>query len=114
MNWFSRRFEYAADKQAADFTREPEAIRARANLYQSDELPGRPGPRSELFMTHPTLVRRIGAIASGRHVPANRLASILVDERMVDAGVFSLASLLLLENERLSTTFRLNLILMAK
>lgn len=88
MNWLSRRFEYAADKQAADFTREPEvAIRALTNMYQTNELPSRASPLTELFMTHPTFARRIGAIALGGHVPADRLASILVDEGIVDAGV---------------------------
>ncbi len=88
MNWFSRHFEYAADQQAADFTSEPEvAIRALTNMYQTDELPSRAGPISELFMTHPAFTRRIGAIALGGHVAADRLARILVDEGIVDAGV---------------------------
>jgi hypothetical protein len=78
-------------KEAADFTHEPEVtIRALANRYQSDELPGRPGPLSELFMTHPTSVQRIGAIALGGHLPADRLARILGDKGIVDAAVLSL------------------------
>jgi hypothetical protein len=72
-------------KEAADFTHEPEVtIRALANRYQSDELPGRPGPpdlRSKNWN---------GAIASGGHLPADRLARILGDKGIVDAGVLSL------------------------
>jgi Zn-dependent protease with chaperone function len=91
MNWFSRRFEYAADREAARVTREPEvAIRALINLYHTDELPGRAGPLTELFMTHPAFTRRIGAIALGGRVPPERLADILVDAGIVDAGVSSL------------------------
>ena len=77
----SRRFEYAADAFAVDFTGEPEAaIRALVNLHKIHEVPAQSDRLSELFMTHPTLARRAAAIAKVGHVPADRLNRILNDE----------------------------------
>ena len=78
--YFSRRFEYAADAFAVDFTAEPEAaIRALVNLHKIHEVP-QSDRLSELFMTHPTLARRAAAIARVGHVSADRLHRILSDE----------------------------------
>jgi Zn-dependent protease with chaperone function len=79
----SRRFEYSADGEAVDYTGDPEtAICALANLYQARELPAAFDRFTELFMTHPTFVHRVQAIANRRHIPADRLAHI-----MEEAGV---------------------------
>ena len=76
----SRRFEYSADREAVDFTGDPEtAIRALANLHHSRELPAAHDGFTELFMTHPTFARRVQAIANGGHVPADRVTDILED-----------------------------------
>jgi Zn-dependent protease with chaperone function len=66
----SRRFEYSADREAVDFTADPEAaVRALANLYQNSELPAAHDRFTELFMTHPTFEHRIKAIANREHMP---------------------------------------------
>lgn len=79
----SRRFEYSADKEAVDFTGDPEtAIRALANLHRCRELPAARDGFTELFMTHPTFARRIQAIANDGHVPGDRVIDILEDSGM--------------------------------
>jgi Zn-dependent protease with chaperone function len=76
----SRRFEYSADREAVDFTGDPEtAIRALANLHHCRELPAAHDGFTELFMTHPTFARRIQAIANDGHVPDDRVTDILED-----------------------------------
>ncbi len=76
----SRRFEYAADAEAVDFTGEPEtAIRALTNLHRIHEVPARADRFTELFMTHPSLTQRIEAIAKAGQIPAERLKLILDD-----------------------------------
>jgi Zn-dependent protease with chaperone function len=79
--YFSRRFEYAADAFAVDFTGDPEtAIRALVNLHKIHEVRAHSGKFTELFMTHPPLARRTAAIAKVGHVPADCLDRILSDE----------------------------------
>ena len=74
----SRRFEYSADREAIDFTGDPEtAIRALANLHHLRELPAAHDRFTELFMTHPTFTRRVQVIANDGHVPADRVSDIL-------------------------------------
>ena len=76
----SRRFEYSADREAVDFTGDPEtAIRALANLHHGRELPAAHDRFTELFMTHPTFARRIQTIADDGHVPRDRVIDILED-----------------------------------
>jgi Zn-dependent protease with chaperone function len=78
--YFSRRFEYAADGMAVDFTGEPEtAIRALTNLHKIHEVPARCDRFTELFMTHPSLPLRVEAIAKAGQIPAERLREILDD-----------------------------------
>jgi len=79
--YFSRRFEYAADAFAVDFTGDPEtAIRALVNLHKIHEVPARSGRFTELFMTHPPLALRTAAIAEAGRIPVERLHRILSDE----------------------------------
>jgi Zn-dependent protease with chaperone function len=78
LDYCSRRFEYSADGEAVDFTGDPEsAIRALANLRQSNELPAAYDRLTELFATHPTLAHRVHAIANDGRIPADRLTGIL-------------------------------------
>ncbi len=78
--YFSRRFEYSADRAAVEFTGDPEtAIRALANLHKVHEVPARCDRFTELFATHPALARRVEAIANLRQIPAERLSNILED-----------------------------------
>jgi STE24 endopeptidase len=76
--YLSRRFEYAADRAAVDFSGEPEtAVRALANLHKIHVVPSRYDRFTELFMTHPPLLRRVHAIADVSQMPASRLNDIL-------------------------------------
>jgi Zn-dependent protease with chaperone function len=52
--YFSRQFEYSADRVAVEFTGAPEvAIRGLMNLHKVDEVPMQTAKFSEFFMTHP-------------------------------------------------------------
>ncbi len=79
--FLSRRFEYAADREAVNFTGDPEtAVRALASLYQVSAVPIRCSRLIELFLTHPALTRRARAIARLGQLPAERVADILRNE----------------------------------
>jgi hypothetical protein len=74
----SRRAEFEADREAVLFSGDPEtAIRALANLYQSTSVPVRCSKISELFQTHPSLIRRVSAIARAGELPKERMAKVL-------------------------------------
>jgi Zn-dependent protease with chaperone function len=76
--YFSRRFEYAADKAAVEFTGQPEhAIRALIHLHRSSEATTRENRFTELFMTHPSLANRMIAIAKAGEIPARELDRIV-------------------------------------
>lgn len=76
--FFSRRFEYAADRSSIEFTRDPEAaIYALANLYQITEAPTDCSWLTEMFATHPSLARRVWAIIGAVRMPAARAAEIV-------------------------------------
>lgn len=78
--YFSRQFEYSADRVAVEFTCVPEdAIRGLMNLHKVDEFPMRSARFSEFFTTHPSLERRVDAIARIAQIPAQQLSSILDD-----------------------------------
>lgn len=84
--WLSRRFEYAADQEAIDFTGDPEsAIRALAILQQTAELPVRFTSITELCMAHPLFNRRINAIAFAGNVLQERLRNILLDQGVAES-----------------------------
>jgi len=72
----SRRFEFAADRTALEFTGEGEiAIRALATLYFRSGVPANCNNFDEMFMTHPSLWRRIDAIARVGQVPIECVTS---------------------------------------
>ena len=74
----SRRAEFEADREAVLYTGDPEtAIRGLANLYQSGSVPVRCNKLSELFQTHPSLTRRVLAIAQVGEMPKDRLTKVL-------------------------------------
>lgn len=74
----SRRFEYAADRGSVEFTADPEtAIRALANLYRFTSAPIECSRTVELFMTHPSLSRRVKALACMGKVPSRRVDDLL-------------------------------------
>jgi Zn-dependent protease with chaperone function len=78
--YFSRQFEYSADRVAVEFTGAPEvAIRGLMNLHKVDEVPMQTAKLSEFFMTHPSLARRVDEIARIGQIPAQQLSRILDD-----------------------------------
>lgn len=74
INFLSRRFEYVADQFGAQLVEPEIAIEALNNLYATTRAPRAIDPVTELFMTHPSLTRRIQAIrSSARSNSKNRL-----------------------------------------
>jgi Zn-dependent protease with chaperone function len=79
--YFSRRFEYCADRVEVEFTGEPEiAIPSLLKVYKAGEIPMHHAKFSEFFMTHPSLARRLDAIARIGQMPAQQLRNLVVDE----------------------------------
>lgn len=63
-NYFSRRREYAADREEVTVVRDPESsIRSLAKLHRISHVPDQWSYFSELFTSHPSLERRARAIA---------------------------------------------------
>jgi Zn-dependent protease with chaperone function len=78
--YFSRQWEYSADRVAVEFTGATEvAIRGLMNLHKVDNVPMQTARFSELFMTHPSLTRRVDEIAKIGQIPAQQLSRILDD-----------------------------------
>jgi Zn-dependent protease with chaperone function len=74
----SRLAEFEADREAVLYTGDPEtAIRALANLYQTAGVPVRCSKFCELFHTHPSLTRRVWAIARVGELPKDRVSKVL-------------------------------------
>ena len=77
----SRHFEYSADRVEVEFTGDPEtAIRSLLNLHKVDEGPMQHIRFSEYFMTHPSLVRRINAMARIGQLSDQQLDKILNED----------------------------------
>jgi Zn-dependent protease with chaperone function len=75
--YISRRFEFAADRIAVELTGEGEAaIRALATLYYHSGVTAKSNIISELFSSHPSLYRRINAIARVGQVPIESVIRI--------------------------------------
>jgi Zn-dependent protease with chaperone function len=60
--FISRRFEYAADEAGVALTNRKTAINALENLYRFTQAPIERSWLMEMFMTHPSLARRVRAI----------------------------------------------------
>jgi Zn-dependent protease with chaperone function len=74
----SRRFEYECDVKAVRFTQSPEAtIRALVALYEKTNAPIHYSKIIELFMTHPSLIKRVQAIGRLSNMGPARLAEFL-------------------------------------
>jgi hypothetical protein len=76
----SRRFEYAADREAADYIGDPETvIRALANVYRVSATPPHWNKFTELFTSHPAFTRRAQAIAKRTRLDEGRVSEILLE-----------------------------------
>ena len=60
--FISRRFEYAADEAGVGVTNPRTAIEALNSLYRFTQAPTKCSWLMEMFMTHPSLARRVQAI----------------------------------------------------
>jgi Zn-dependent protease with chaperone function len=79
--FISRHFEYSCDREAIEFTNDPDAgLHALANLYRMTGSPVTCIRIVELFMTHPSLINRLEAIARAGEMPINRATAVLVEE----------------------------------
>jgi Zn-dependent protease with chaperone function len=85
--YFSRRAEFEADREAVLFTGDPEtAIRSLVNLYRSSSVPVRGSNLSEIFQTHPSLTRRVLAIARVADLPEERIYKIMKETELSDVS----------------------------
>jgi Zn-dependent protease with chaperone function len=79
--YLSRYFEYSCDREAIDFTNDPESgLHALANLYRMTGSPVKSGGIVELFMTHPSLTNRLEAITRAGNIPVSRASEVLIEE----------------------------------
>lgn len=77
----SRHFEYSCDRDAIEFTNDPEAgLHALVNLYRMTGSPIRCGRIVELFMTHPSLTNRLEAITRAAKIPVSQASAVLIEE----------------------------------
>jgi Zn-dependent protease with chaperone function len=80
--FFSRRFEYAADKSSIEFTHDAKAaIRALDNLYNFTQAPSRCNRITELFLTHPSFEHRAAAIGGIARRPAENSPELLAQAK---------------------------------
>ncbi|MEO1403452.1 MAG: M48 family metalloprotease [Cyanobacteria bacterium J06635_1] len=74
----SRRFEYQADAQAALLTTNPQAMMTGlVKLARLNQIPLQWGRWSESWMTHPSIQRRIEALARRYDMPATALDTLI-------------------------------------
>lgn len=74
--WISRKFEFEADRAGVELTHNPQmTILALENLYLFTGVPDRSDWLTELFATHPSLVRRTRAIQRGMAARKGAVAS---------------------------------------
>jgi Zn-dependent protease with chaperone function len=77
--FFLRRFEYQADHESVVACNAEAEIRSLAKLHQVAGAPFRANRLSELFLTHPSLMRRATAIATSNGISGDRVNDILRD-----------------------------------
>jgi Zn-dependent protease with chaperone function len=77
----SRYFEYSCDREAVDFTHDPESgLHALVNLYRMTGSPVKCSRVVELFMSHPSLINRLDGIARAGKIPVGRASAVLIEE----------------------------------
>ncbi|HEY6350283.1 MAG TPA: M48 family metalloprotease [Candidatus Angelobacter sp.] len=77
-SYTSRRYEYACDQKAAEFTQSPQSmIRALVALYKKTNSPVTCGRIVELFNSHPSLVHRVQAIAKVSGLPPDKVSEFM-------------------------------------
>lgn len=80
IRFISRKFEFAADAEAARLTNDPEAvISSLAEITRLNLMPFGSGPVEEQTSTHPSLLRRADAIAALAGISKHRTTELLED-----------------------------------
>lgn len=77
--FFLRRFEYQADRESVLECNAEIEIRSLAKLHQGAGAPFQTNRLSELFLTHPSLMRRATSIARSNGIADDRVYEILRD-----------------------------------
>lgn len=76
--FFSRRFEYQADREAARILRNPEIeISSLIKLHRAADVPFKFNVLTEVFLTHPSLRHRVTAIARDSDISEDRAEEML-------------------------------------
>ncbi len=76
--FFSRRFEFAADATAVQLTGDPEAsITSLVKLNRLNLLPIHWSKWNEKFLTHPSTMRRVRAIAGAAQIPVEQVPEMV-------------------------------------
>lgn len=77
-SYTSRRYEYACDQKAAEFTQNPQSvIRALVALYKKTNSLVTCSRIVELFESHPSLIHRVEAIAEFSGLPSEKVSELL-------------------------------------
>jgi STE24 endopeptidase len=77
-SYTTRRYEYACDQKAAEFTQNPQSvIRALVALYKKTNSPVTCRRIVELFESHPSLIHRVEAIAEVSGLPSDKVSELL-------------------------------------
>lgn len=83
--FFSRRFEYQADRQATLLTNDPAAmITGLVKLAQIGQIPMEWGKREGLLMTHPSMRQRVETIAQRHHLNVSQIQQLAETARGSD------------------------------
>jgi Zn-dependent protease with chaperone function len=73
LDFQSRRFEYVADQAGVELVDPETAIQALINLYRFTRVPADFSRVTELFMTHPSLRRRLAALGARDRISPEEL-----------------------------------------
>lgn len=76
--FFSRRFEYQADREAARVSHDPEVeISSLIKLHRAAEISFQFNVLTEILSTHPSLMHRVTAIAHSCDISEDRVEKML-------------------------------------
>jgi Zn-dependent protease with chaperone function len=107
MYYVSRRNEFAADRGSVRLTGDFEAmITALAKLARLNTIPLRWSKLNDPMLTHPSMDRRISALASASAVPAERLKQLLQDSSDPPSEAYALPSTVTPTGKVFSTRYK--------
>jgi Zn-dependent protease with chaperone function len=93
MYYVSRRHEFAADRGSVRLTGDPEAmISALAKLARLNTIPLHWSRLNDPMLTHPSMQRRVSAVAKMSDVPAGRLTQLIQESGNPPLEIYDLPS----------------------